>query len=793
MTRPTDTAESLAAFPRLAWLWAALTYAVAALALAWPALGGQFLVTPHSDQYIAGYAFREFGAASLREGLGFPLWNPYLFGGMPYVAAMHGDIFYPTFLLRMVLPTDVAMTWGLILHVFLAGLFTFTFLRSLGVGFFGALVGGLAYMMSGNIAGLVSPGHDGKLFVSALLPMAMFLVVRGVRDGRAWAWGALAVTVGLGVLSPHPQLLQYLLLVAGAFGLFLAFSDAGQGPLPRPVAIRRLGLAALAVVLGFAMGAIQYLPVREYVPWSPRALGKPWELATSFSMPPEEMINFWVPQFSGILDHYWGDNRIHLHSEYLGVAVILLAALAFARGRPAAHRKALWFFAGTAIVATLWALGGYTPFYRLVYALVPGTKFFRAPSTMLYVISFAVATLAALGADRAVHRDVGRRFLLAWGIVVLAIGAIGALGGLTNLGVALAEPGQSDFVLANDGAVRAGALRSTLFAAFALACLFFLSTGRVAREAGGYLLAGIVAVDLWSVERLYWQFSPPAAVTFASDSTIAYVKAQPEPGRVLQYPASRSVGRDPFLTGDALMSHRVRTVLGYHGNELGRFQELGGFAEGWQQIVNPNFWHLMNVRYILTDAESLGVPGLNRVVGPVKNAYGTTVYLYHLADENPFAWVAPAIVKAPDPDVLATVLDPRFDVRRAALFDTSAAVKGVQLAALPDPSAARARSTRYEPGVIDIAIDGPVADGSALVVSENYYPGWTATVDGKPANIGRTDMTLMGIELPAGARAVSLRFSSAPYQTGKTVTLGALLLALAWWIGGAAIARTRRA
>jgi hypothetical protein len=72
----------------------------------------------------------------------------------------------------MMLPTDVAMTWGFILHVFLAGCFMYLFLRAaLGLGFFGAPVGGLAYMMDGNVAGLVSPGHDGKLFVAALLPL----------------------------------------------------------------------------------------------------------------------------------------------------------------------------------------------------------------------------------------------------------------------------------------------------------------------------------------------------------------------------------------------------------------------------------------------------------------------------------------------------------------------------------------------------------------------------------------------------------------------------------------------
>ena len=79
--------------PRLAVLWAAIACAVAALALGYPALGGQFLVNPMSDQYIAGFAFRDFAVQQWHATGSIPQWNPYLFGGMPYVAAMHGDIF----------------------------------------------------------------------------------------------------------------------------------------------------------------------------------------------------------------------------------------------------------------------------------------------------------------------------------------------------------------------------------------------------------------------------------------------------------------------------------------------------------------------------------------------------------------------------------------------------------------------------------------------------------------------------------------------------------------------------
>jgi len=82
--------------------------------------------------------------------------------------------------------------------------------------------------------------------------------------------------------------------------------------------------------------------------------------------------------------------------------------------------------------------------------------------------------------------------------------------------------------------------------------------------------------------------------------------------------------------------------------------------------------------------------------------------------------------------------------------------------------AATARSTSC------VTLDAPAPQGSALVVSENYYPGWSATVDGKAAPIGRADYTLIGIALPTGGREVELSFHEAPYENGKVLTLFAL-------------------
>jgi len=784
----TNTIEQSAAppAPRFALAWAALVYLLAVLILGYPALTGQFLVNSHSDQYIAGYAFREFAAHTLRTTGHFPLWNPYLFGGMPYIAAMHGDIFYPTFLLRMIMPTDVAMTWGFIIHIFLAGLFTYVFLRGLGYGFYSALIGGLAYTMSGQIASAVSPGHDGKTFVSALYPLGLFFLQRGIRGGRNWSWGAFALLVGLCVLSPHPQLLQYMLLSSGAYALFLAFATVDGIKLPRNVAIRRLGFALIAVSVGLAIGAVQYLPVREYVKWSPRAGGLgDYDAATSYSWPPGELLNAYLPQFTGMLDKYFGVNAIHWHSDYIGVVVLMLAGAAFIGLRTDPRKKQIYFWLGALVIALLWSLGGATPFYHIPYAIVPGTKFFRAPATIWFVGTLAISVLVASGVERFLQGRVSQKYLLGWLIFGGAIAVLASVGGLSTVAVSFAIPQWVDKVQENARDLFIGAWRSLLFVAMVDAIWFAYTRGKLTVRNAAWALALVTVIDLWSIERLYWMFSPPAKTIYAGDAITKALQADPQPSRILTLQVREIPGRDVFLSGDGLMSHNLRIVWGYHGNQIGRYNTLTGYPDP-QQALSPNVLAVTNTQYLLTNIPEIPFVGnLTRVQGPVVNASGDTTYLFRLNSSNPYAWVAPIAVKAPDDQVLGTVLNPRFDVTRAALFDTSARVASAQnVQALPAPSSVTASVGSYAPGKVDINLSAPAPSGSALVVSENYYPGWLATVDGKPANIGRADYTMIGVELPQGARSVSLRFTSPSYERGKVITWLAILLGLVMLGGG---------
>ena len=415
-----------------------------------------------------------------------------------------------------------------------------------------------------------------------------------------------------------------------------------------------------------------------------------------------------------------------------------------------------------------------------------------------------MAIFAAFGVERIAAREITNRYIVGWLIAGAVVVLLAASGALTNVAVTIAGMQRSELAEANAPAVTLGALRSLVFVMLASAVLFALLKGKLSLRAAASALVVLTAVDLWTIDRHYWGSSPPAAQVYAPNAITDYIASanREEPGRVFTFPVPEAPAApmDPFLTGDALMVNDIRMVTGYHGNELGRYQKLNGIVRGphaqlQRTMGNPNFARLSNMKYVLSNLDSLPIPGYSRLAGPVRDGVGTPLYLYSVPGDNPPAWVTPVIVEAPDDAVFATILDQRFDVGSVALFDTSAAVQRQDVKALPSPLtplAINANVTRYDPGHISVQLDAPAPAGSALVVSENYYPGWRATVDGRPATVGRADYVLIGVALPTGARSVDLTYHSASYERGKTITLVALALSILGMLAGFWNARTRR-
>lgn len=769
-------------------LWIAL--------LSLPMLGGAFLATPLNDQYDSGYAYREWAAQSWKELGHLPLWNPELFGGLPFVAGMHGDVLYPTAFLRLLLPVHVGMNLGFVIHYVLAGVFTYWLLRRWSVSWTGAVVGGLAYQLSGVIGSYPSPGHDGKLFVTAMLPLALVALTLAIRDRRWEGYAILALAVGLMMLSPHPQMAQYALLAAGIFTLYLVFGRGERAP-PRERLVA-LGLALAAVIVGVGISAVQYLPFYAYIPYSPRAepLAQDFAWSAGYAIPWEHVPEFVIARFTGETFNrsYWGPNGLKLHSEYLGLAVVALAALgALDRAR---RRMILWL-AGIGVLFLLVGLGSETPFYRLWWETVPFARSMRAPGMALFVVALVVAILAAFGTDRLL-REPGSRFrtvALVAGGVVAALGAAGFFGAMAESLAQgeLGQPGLTEVARAGAGAVRLGAVAAGLALLVVGAVTLGRARGAIPQGVASLAIIAVIGSDLWLNARPFWRYSRAHEELFADDALKRHLRGLARPFRVWDVSIADPERPVPSVyPGAALMADDIAQLYGHQANELHSFDALHGrigLSLSFGRAGHPQLLDLYAINHLIVHSAAApeSIPGFHHVLSEVPTSSGASATLFERDDVIPYARLVPAGVRVPFDDAVATVLDQRFPTRRVVLLDSTPGVEPAPLTdSLPDPVDAAITFDHWVPGHMRLTIDGGAPVAGYVLVSENHYPDWQATVDGRPAPVARGDASLITVPVDAGARQIELRFVSAEFRLGRVISLASLALVVAggvgsWW------------
>jgi hypothetical protein len=233
------------------------------------------------------------------------------------------------------------------------------------------------------------------------------------------------------------------------------------------------------------------------------------------------------------------------------------------------------------------------------------------------------------------------------------------------------------------------------------------------------------------------------------------------------------------------MADRIPTLFGYHGNESRFFDELFGGKNDWPNQFSPSLLDLYAVSYIVANQEiGPAFPGYRQTLGPAafKSTTGRRAlagYLYQRDSAAAWVRVVPGAVKIPADQIIPTVVDPRFPVNRVVLYDDTTTVAGVVTGQeLPEPTPVTASLASWEPGAMKIVLQGSDPRTTFLLVAENWYPGWTATIDGSPSPTHRGNHAMLSVAVPPGAKEITLRYETPGYGTGKLITLGSLAGAL---------------
>ncbi len=574
-----------------------------------------------SDTITAGVFFRHFYVDYVQQFGSVPQWNPYIFGGMPFVDAFHGDIFYPLSVLKFFGNFYRMLGMNLVIHIFLAGVFMYFTARQFKLSKIPSLLSAACYMCAPLLVSWVAPGHDGKIFVATLFPLVMLFLDRGLRSERfipaLFNFSLMGLVIGVIILSPHAQMSYFTLWAAALYTLFRLVVTYTE---TKNVAklIRPATLAMYAVVIGLFISAIQFYPGYTYTTdFSPRSGEKSgWQWATSWSMHEEEAFSQLIPEFVGTGSHstetyYWGKNVFKDNSESVGVVAVFAALIGFLFYR----RKESYFFGGLALFALVYALGDTTPIFKIFYYVIPKVKSLRAPSMIMFLFSFSAAILAGMGVQAIINQRKQKdkkawpnfnyllfglpivMFLLALTFAANGKGMLNAWCSLFYSDASIIEVQKNVFKLnvayMNLPAIQSGAWWAFLMTALAALFVWLYRSGK----AGAWVLSLLVLLPVIDGVRFnsrfvdvvdpgqYW--SPNPVTDFFAGKEGKY--------RVMNL-ATRAIPQDllPFFD--------IEVVVGYHGNQLRWYDELLGGMR-LSNMTNPHFLNLAGAKYILAASQ----------------------------------------------------------------------------------------------------------------------------------------------------------------------------------------------
>lgn len=688
------------------------------------------------------YPFRQYAATALAAGE-LPLWNPYTVNGMPFLAEIQTEVFYlPMLLLTFFVQHGRLDVFWLelvnVLHFFLAGAGMYLLVRSFALRRMAALIAGITFAFSGFL--VTHAIHQVITGVAAWYPLLLFMVRRAL-DERGWPWvfgGALVL--GHSFFAGSPQMSLFLYFFLAVYVAFeLVAMQGWRGLFRRPVLLAGSRAAAL-VLLSLGVLMVQLLPTRELSELSARAVIT-YEKATEGSLGWSQILTMLVPKFFGASDAhgyaYWGPGPYWHYWEtsiFFGVAPLVLAVFGARRFRQDRH---VAFFAVFALFALLFSLGKNFPLHSFFFHTVPGFASFRNPARMGVFIAFAGSILAAYGADALLQGPAGeaerkrwRSALLGIGGTALALILAALLGLLDGLFPFLAGAEARTFV-------RRELLAAAVTVAVCTGLLIALVRNTKAAGLIGLALAVVTFADLYRVGAEQNTSPQNPEDHFArARPVVEYIRGQEGLFRV-----NTRNSQGMIMDRNQGLMDRIFTMEGYTPLVLQRIFPPANSQEA--------YFDLLNIRYYTYTDTVRGTIGLRERPDYLQRAYVVHTTLTARNEE----------------EVRAAMTAPSFDPRRMAVVEDST-VAPMTLAEGDPVSTVRVTGFRSNSIVLDVE----TSHDGYLVLSEAYYPGWRARVDGIDTPVRRTNYTMRGIVVPRGTHQVAFTYEPASFHRGAAVT-----------------------
>lgn len=723
-----------------------------------------------------------FAADVIQQGR-LPLWNPALYAGAPFISDIQAGFLYPPNLLLFWLNPQfeyVWMQWLSMGHLWWAGLGIYVLARTLGFSPPAALLAGTAFQFSDPL--LIHLGNYNLIAVLSWLGWILAALHRTLhspngRSGLAWA-SLTALLFALSAYPGHAQSSYYVGMAVGGYWVgwvILRWTSQDQRMKNQEWARRSLffilySLRPMAVIalLTFLLAAPILLPAVEMIPWTGRA-SFAYQETVGFSLAP-------LPGIAGLLTPgffgrgpalHWGLwDRVEL--PYAGAVTLLLAVAGLSLTRRRADWARLLPWIGLGLFGFGVALGIYAPLHGWLTQILPGYAQFRAPARAIVLFTLSLSILAAAGMDGllAQAKSAGRgaapylAFLRWGGLAQAALLLPVSLGALL-----LWQEEPTAFLRASVAALAVSWVVAAWLGTWLLTSLW--SRGALGRGWFAGLLTGLLLMELAATGAYTDIAEADPAANFHHPEIVQFLAAAPGPPSPVEgigaaFRIDTRTGIEPFWQPNTAALHwgeaGLEDVWGVANplflSHYDRFSERTGGR-------HTRLYDMLNGAYVIV---ADGTPLPDKFT-PALDAPGPLA-VYHNPDALPRAWLATESLTLPDEDaVLSALTGPGFDPLETVLLLPGAQTR------LPGPWL-RAPLLRLE-------VTAPEA--GHLVLSEVWYPGWWARVNGAEVPVLRANSAFRAVPVPPGRVTVDLYFVPLGWQWGVLLFgLGVVLMMGVW-------------
>ena len=721
----------------------------------------------------------------------FPLWQPWIFSGMPTADAFTfvSLLYFPNYILNLFfLSSNITQ----LLHLLFAGIGSYLLLRFIGLSSLSAFLGGSAFMITPFMITMIVFGHGSQMMTAAYIPWIMMLTMKLFRNPNLLNIGILAILMGFQLQRAHVQIAYYTWMLIGAYVLInfiLDFKDNKSNNKP----LVSLGAFTVSAILAIAIALIIYLPSLEYTPFSVRGSsggGADYNYATSWSFSPKELLTFFIPSALGFGGQtYWGDMPFTDYPNYMGIITMLLAIIGFVYKRD----RFMWFLFTTSLLAIFISFGkNLAIIYDLFYSFFPFFNKFRVPAMILILVQFNTCIMAAIGMDHLI--SINKNKLPNWfwpstGVLIflLLILSFGesTLKDLVSSG--FTQPRTQDPRLVQ----AINSLRWDMWYKDAWGVLFYLSTtmaliwcyifNKVSIRTFSMAILLLLALDVMIVDNKIIQPKKNSGRSsqLLNNSIVDRYFQHDQISKILSsdknelfrvYPAGQLFGET------RLRAFGVESIGGYHPAKLNVYNN---FLKNTNNANTLALMGMLNVKYFLS-TQSINHPDLIEIKqARMKSGRGNIpVSMYRLENYQKRAWFAKNIEVYPENNFpWGKIKNQLFEPEKVAFVSQN------DISFNTTFSIGKINSINNSLHRLEIETESDST--SFLIVSEVFYPlRWKATIDGEQIEYFKTNGVIRGLIIPKGQHKIVFNYDRSSFNKGVLISLSSFFLTIGMIIFG---------